>query len=96
MTTRKEQIAKRRKQISRLYKPVYDRAVKGRSLRAAINAQCLECVGWQRNEVRDCTDLACPLYAVRPYQSKKLRPPIKEAALAPESTREGKDDHLPQ
>jgi hypothetical protein len=61
-------IAERRAQMPRSYRATYDRAVKGKSLRAAINAQCLECVCWITKEVRFCTDLACPLYAVRPYQ----------------------------
>lgn len=65
---RQAQIAERRKQMPRAYRATYNRAVKGKSLRAAINAQCLECVCWQRKEVTLCTDLACPLYAVRPYQ----------------------------
>jgi hypothetical protein len=65
---RQERIAERRAQIPRAYRANYDKAVAGRSLRAAIRAQCLECCMWQRIEVRLCTDLACPLYAVRPYQ----------------------------
>lgn len=65
---RQKKIAERRAQMPRAYRATYNRAVKGKSLRAAINAQCLECVCWQRDEVRNCTDLACPLYAVRPYQ----------------------------
>ena len=68
MKTRQEQIAERRKQMPRSYRANYDKAVKGKSLRAAINAQCLECVCWTTKEVRLCTDLACPLYAVRPYR----------------------------
>ena len=50
------------------YRGVYDRAVAGRSLRAAVDSQCLECVGYHTAEVRACTALACPLYAVRPYK----------------------------
>lgn len=65
---RKKQIAERRAQMHRSYRATYDRAVKGKSLRAAINSQCLECVCWVTKEVRLCTDLACPLYAVRPYR----------------------------
>ena len=68
-SSRKAKIAKRRAQIPRAYRAVYDKATKGQSLRAAINSQCLECVCWQIEEIRNCTDLACPLYAVRPYQS---------------------------
>ena len=70
MTSEREaQIAERRSQMPRKYRAMYDRAVSGRSLRAAVNAQCLECVCWQSREVTLCTDLACPLYAVRPYRS---------------------------
>lgn len=68
MEKRTEKVRKRREGMPRVYRGIYDRAVKGKSLRAAINAQCLECVGWQRIEVRNCTDLGCPLYTVRPYQ----------------------------
>lgn len=64
-----EKIAERRAQIPRAYRATYNKAVKGRSLRAAVNAQCLECVSWQRKEIKLCTDLAYPLYAVRPYQN---------------------------
>lgn len=63
-----EQIAERRSQMPRSYRAVYDKAVQGRSLRASINSFCLECVCWQIEEIRKCTDLACPLWAVRPYQ----------------------------
>lgn len=66
--TREAQIAERRAQMPRAYRATYDRAVRGKSLRAAINAFCLECVCWQIREVRVCTDEACPLWVVRPYQ----------------------------
>jgi hypothetical protein len=65
---RDQKVSERRAQMPRAYRATYDRAVGGKSLRAAINSFCLECVCWQIAEVRDCTDLACPLYAVRPYQ----------------------------
>jgi len=65
---RQDKINERLANIPKLYKNIYKRAVSGKSLRASINAQCLECVQWQRVEVRKCTDLGCPLYPVRPYQ----------------------------
>ncbi len=65
---RKKRIAERREQMPRSYRATYDKAIKGKSLRAAVNAQCLECVCWITKEVRLCTDLACSLYSVRPYQ----------------------------
>lgn len=61
------QIAERLAQMPRKYRPMYRRAVEGRSLRACINSQCLECCGWERTEVAACTDSGCPLWSVRPY-----------------------------
>ena len=46
----------------------YLRALKGDSPAAAIKAFCLECVGWQKEEVKLCTAPACPLYRYRPFQ----------------------------
>ena len=67
-TDRQQQIEERLDAMPRKYRATYKKAVSGKSLRAAINAQCLECVYWQSREVTMCTDLGCPLYAVRPYQ----------------------------
>jgi hypothetical protein len=65
---REQKIQQRRAQMPRKYREQYDRAVAGNSLRACINAQCLECVGWVSREVTLCTDVACPLWANRPYR----------------------------
>ncbi|MGH2271267.1 hypothetical protein ACQ9LF_05655 [Anaerohalosphaeraceae bacterium U12dextr] len=61
-------IVSRRNQIPPAYRGIYDRATSGQSLRASVNAHCLECVGWKKQEIRHCTAVACPLYAVRPYR----------------------------
>jgi hypothetical protein len=74
---RQIRIEQRRSQIPKAYRGIYDKAVRGRSLRAAVKAQCLECCCWQRKEVELCTDLGCPLYAVRPYQGFSERTPKK-------------------
>lgn len=66
---RLRRIAECRAEMPRKYRALYDRAVSGKSLRAAINAECLACVNWQSREVTLCSDLACPLYAVRPYRN---------------------------
>ena len=68
MRSKTEKIAERRKQIPAKYKGIYDKALRGRSLKTAVHAQCLECVGWQLREVEKCTDTACPLFPYRPYQ----------------------------
>jgi len=41
------------------------------SPRAAIKAMCLSCVGFQRDEIRDCTAFACPLWKYRPFQTNE-------------------------
>jgi hypothetical protein len=66
---RRDQIEARLRQIPTKYKKLYLRAVAG-NRPAACRCQCLECVGWAKLEVRLCTDLGCPLYAVRPYRPK--------------------------
>jgi len=65
---RETQIAERRKQMPAMYRGGYDKAMRGRSLKSAVHAFCLECVGWQRKEVELCTSPACPLFPYRPYQ----------------------------
>jgi hypothetical protein len=70
MESREQQIAERLGNMPQSYRPNYKKAVQGNSLRAAIKAFCQECVCWQIEEIRECTDLACPLYAVRPYQNR--------------------------
>lgn len=71
---REARIAERRAQMPRSYRALYDKAVSGKSLRAAINSFCLECVCWATNEVRNCSDKGCPLWAVRPYQDVPQTP----------------------
>ena len=63
---RDEQIRERRAQIPKLYLGIYDRAMTGKSRKAAMHAFCLECVGWVVQEVFLCTDPGCPLYPYRP------------------------------
>ena len=53
-----------------LYENVIRDALAGTaSPRRAIKAKCLECVGFVRKDITDCTAKQCPLYAYRPYQS---------------------------
>ena len=44
----------------------------GKSRKTAIKAFCLECVGFDRSAVRECTAYACPLWMSRPFQ-----PPVR-------------------
>ena len=51
------------------YLNVFRRAYAGKSLRAAVNAFCHECLGFE-DHPRDCTAPACPLFAQRPGRGK--------------------------
>jgi hypothetical protein len=88
---RQKLITERRAQIPSKYRAIYDRAVKGKGLRAAVDAQCLECVYYKSDEVRNCTDLACPLWAVRPYRIS--RNSQNEDFSSAESENSGKGDN---
>jgi len=64
----------REKQAHRLasvgvkYRGVFKSAYSGRSLRACVNAFCLDCIGLDPDEIRCCSASACPLWSVRPYR----------------------------
>jgi hypothetical protein len=77
MRTQKEQIAERLKQMPKLYRAIYKKAMAGKSRKAAMHSFCLECCGWQIKEVYLCTDEGCSLY---PY-----RPESRTPQVAPES-----------
>ena len=84
MLTQKEQIAERLKQIPKLYRGIYDKAVSGKSRKAAMHAFCLECCGWVIKEVFLCTSPQCPLYPYRP-QSKALQRMPESVSIKQES-----------
>ena len=46
----------------------YRRAMSGKSKAAGIKAFCLECMGWDRAEVRRCETKTCPLFLYRPFR----------------------------
>lgn len=82
MKTQQQQIPKRRAQMPTLYRGIYDKAMSGKSRKAAMRAFCLECVGWQVNEVHSCTDAACPLHPYRPASRAAQSAPENSAAAA--------------
>ena len=69
---RNEQIMRRRDEIPKMYRGIYDRAMRGKSRDAAIHAFCLECCGWQIKEVFACANIICPLYPFKP--SSRISP----------------------
>ena len=70
MTSPEDKIARKAAEMPSKYRRTYRKAMTGRSLRAATNAFCLECCGWIAQEVRRCTDQACPFHRYRPHQKK--------------------------
>lgn len=83
-TDRKRKVAERLAQIPKLYRALYDRAITGRSRKAAMHSFCVECCGHEIREVYLCTDLACQLYAYRP-QSRVSPVASKSVPEPPES-----------
>ncbi len=75
-----ERQAKRRADMPQLYRQIYDRALRGKSKAAGIKSFCLECMGWVRTEVRDCTTKECPLWAYKPYS---ISAPPQDEGLEP-------------
>lgn len=54
--------------VPSMYQGHFERAQRSRA--SAIKAMCLECVGFVRKDVTDCTCESCPLWTWRPYQVK--------------------------
>ena len=67
-TKQADRIAKQRKNMPRQFRRVYEIAQTGRSLRAAVNSTCIECMGYQFKDVRLCVSPQCPLFPYRPVQ----------------------------
>ena len=63
-------ITRRIEQMPETCVRTYLRAISGKSLSAAVKSFCLECVGWQREAVTNCTSPGCPFYLYRPYRGK--------------------------
>ena len=63
-------VARRQQLVPRKHRKLYLKVMNGQaSPRQCIKVHCLECVGWQRNDVAHCTSLACPLYQHRPFKA---------------------------
>jgi hypothetical protein len=54
----------RKPDIPAKYRKLYEQGRAGKA-KAAIRCHCLMCVGWEPNEVEQCTATGCPLYALR-------------------------------
>ena len=50
---------------------LFERVFRGEgSPRQAIKAMCLECLGFNADDIRNCTAPACPLFHNRPFRKK--------------------------
>lgn len=52
------------------YRRTWDKAIAKKSMRAAVNAKCQDCMCWQGAEVKRCDIITCPLWQYRPLQGK--------------------------
>ena len=69
MTAREERITKLIADAPQSVRKTLRDAFSGAaSPRGAIRAQCLICVGYDREAIRACTGFSCPLWAYRPFQ----------------------------
>ena len=64
-----ETFALLRKMTPKRFLPLVDKAEKG-SAKACVKLKCLECSNWQSSEVKQCVIIDCPLYPIRPFQTK--------------------------
>lgn len=59
------------KSVPEKHKLATQRALLGQITRStAIRVKCLQCCGYQREEIKTCAVLTCALFPVRPYQDK--------------------------
>ena len=58
--------------MPKIYRAAFRKAMKGKSLRAAINAKCQDCCNWQREEIKNCAIETCSLWYFRPYSGSKV------------------------
>lgn len=69
------------------YRRKYDKAMRGRSIRAAIDIKCLDCMSWQATEVKDCPVVTCTLHPYRPYRRRQNT--AQSSPSAPQSSHRG-------
>ena len=75
-----KKIERKIKDIPEIYREIYEKAVIGGSKPAAIKAFCLECACWEKNEIINCTSVACPLHKVRPFVKTNSKTQINTVA----------------
>jgi len=84
-----ERIAQHRTEMPRRFRDNYDRAMSGKTRKAAMYLFCCERSGYEIREVHRCTRPECPLYPYRP-RSRVSQGAPQSVPERPESTNAGK------
>lgn len=63
------------------------------SLRAAINAKCVECCAGSKAEVKRCAITSCPLWEIRPFQRRDRK---ETAGPMPDGLRRWREQKVTQ
>jgi hypothetical protein len=93
-THRDAVITRRLQEMPSKHRSLYLKVINGEaSPRQCIKVMCLECVGWQRNDVAHCTAPECPVYQHRPFKA-----PLEDVAEYHRQTYNGLrlPDHWPE
>ena len=87
MDTR-DQLRKWYKNIPDLYhgsfRKKWIKALQRKSMKAAIYAQCQDCMCWQNTEIKECNIVTCPLFQYRPFANKDGKLETEVMAIATE------------
>lgn len=51
---------------------IITRAFTKKGFKDRVKAKCLDCCCFQREEVKECKSVTCPLHQIRPYQDKDI------------------------
>ena len=60
------------------------KAIQKKSMRAAVNAKCADCMCWQNTEIGLCDIITCPLWQYRPLQKRESTQEAEVRAIAAE------------
>lgn len=52
------------------FRRTWDKAISKKSMRAAVDAKCQDCICWQNTEIKRCEIITCPLWQYRPQQDR--------------------------
>ncbi len=67
---------KRMSQLPSSLRKTYEKSIKSKA--SAIKSFCIECTGYDRKAVTECSDTGCPLWHHRPYQKKGEKDEVDE------------------